>query len=244
MLDIHNHYLAGVDDGPAELSGALALVDLAIEQGIEKVVCTPHYHHGRYDWDASVVDAAYAELSEAVGDRIQLALAAEVRFSDEVLIDLKQNKVPFLGRWNAKDALLLEMPHQGVPIGIEAFIKWLLKEGIQPIIAHPERNKEVMKSPRRAKDLVRAGAVFQLTAGSVAGHFGEAAQSTSVILLNEPGVRFVASDAHNLKRPPAMQDAADALNALHEAGEVDASSQRIDELLISNPIALTETLFS
>ncbi|CAA0079907.1 Tyrosine-protein phosphatase YwqE [BD1-7 clade bacterium] len=244
MLDIHNHYLAGVDDGPAELSGSLALVDLAIDQGIQKVVCTPHYHHGRYDWDAGKVTSAFDALVSAVAGRLDLALAAEVRFSDEVLIDLRKGRVPFIGRWGEMDALLLEMPHQNVPMGIEAFLKWLKKEGIQPIIAHPERNKEVMKSPRRARDLYRAGAVFQLTAGSIAGHFGENALSTAKILLREEGVRFVASDAHNLKRPPAMKAAADALATMHDAGDVDVSASRINELMVLNPGVLTAGLFA
>ena len=53
MIDIHNHYLPGVDDGADTLEDSLALVRLAVAQGITKVVCTPHYHHGRYDWDGT-----------------------------------------------------------------------------------------------------------------------------------------------------------------------------------------------
>ena len=244
MIDIHNHYLPGVDDGADTLEDSLALVRLAVAQGITKVVCTPHYHHGRYDWDEAAVTSAFAALQSAVREEalaIDLARSAEVRFSDEILIDLKQGRIPFIGQWQGRDALLLELPHGQVPVGVDVFLKWLLKEGIQPIIAHPERNKGIMRDVRRAAELAKAGAVFQLTAGSLAGHFGESAQSVAEHLLLQGSVQFVASDAHNLKRAPAMADACLAIeNVVADAGKAEAL---IAALTLHNPQQLTARLF-
>ncbi|NRB42245.1 MAG: capsular biosynthesis protein [Pseudomonadales bacterium] len=250
MIDIHNHYLAGVDDGAETLADSMALVRLAVEQGIKKVVCTPHYHHGRYDWQQDKVTAAFTELQQAVADDglpIALACAAEVRFSDEILIDLKQAKIPFIGLWQGREALLLELPHGQVPMGVDVFLKWLLKEGIQPIIAHPERNKSIMRDVRRADELVKAGALFQLTAGSVVGDFGEAAKKVSEYLLAQGSVQFIASDAHNLKRAPAMAEAAVVLQDFAAAslpGGAEAGQELVQMLMHENPESLTQSLFT
>ena len=250
MIDIHNHYLHGVDDGAVTLNDSMALVRLAVEQGIKKVVCTPHYHHGRWDWQVDNVVAAFAELEAEVAAQqldISLAWAAEVRFSDEILIDFKQGKIPFVGQWQGRDALLLEMPHGQVPMGIDALLKWLLKEGVQPIIAHPERNKAVMRDIRRAEELHKAGALFQLTAGSVAGDFGEPARVASEQMLQQGWVHFIASDAHNLKRAPAMAAAHEAVQQYgtkHMPGGREAAVELADSLLQHNPQQLTDTLFA
>ena len=250
MIDIHNHYLAGIDDGADTLADAMDLVRLAVEQGIKKVVCTPHYHHGRYDWLADKVAAAFSELTSAVkseGLAIELAYAAEVRFSDEILIDIKQRKIPFIGCWQGRDALLLELPHGQVPVGVVALLKWLLKEGVQPIIAHPERNKAIMRDPRRAEELIKAGALFQLTAGSIVGDFGEKAKETAELLLRMQCVQFIASDAHNLKRAPAMSQAADALEVFadtHIVGGRKVGRILAQALMQENPQQLTASLFS
>lgn len=248
MIDIHNHYLAAVDDGPEVPEESLLLARLAVEQGISHVLCTPHYHHGRYDWQAEKVAAAFALLQQQVAEAglpLTLAYAAEVRISDEILPDIRQGKVPFCGQWQGRDALLLEMPHAQIPVGIEALLKWLLKEGIQPIIAHPERNKAIMRDVRRAQELTRGGALLQLTAGSVAGHFGPAAQQAAEHLLAQRCVQFIASDAHNPKRPPAMREGAAAVEAFarKQFGDAAAAAKLAEQLSKSNPEQLTASLF-
>ena len=178
MIDIHNHYLPDIDDGAATLEESMLLARQAVDQGIHRVVCTPHYHPGRYDWQLPQLQQSLSGLEVGIqreGLPLQLAYAVEVRFSDEILIDLKRGKIPFLGQWQGSEALLLELPHNQVPVGVEGLLKWLLKEGIQPIIAHPERNKAIMRDIRRVEVLIKAGALLQVTAGALLGDFGEPA---------------------------------------------------------------------
>ncbi len=47
MIDLHNHLLPGIDDGPADLPTALDMARMAVANGISHVVCTPHIHIGR-----------------------------------------------------------------------------------------------------------------------------------------------------------------------------------------------------
>ena len=45
--------------------------------------------------------------------------------------------------------------------------------GIQPVIAHPERNSQIMEQPDKLFHLVEKGAISQLTAASVTGDLGK-----------------------------------------------------------------------
>ena len=41
-VDIHSHVLPGIDDGPGELDGALAMARAAAQAGTQTLVATPH----------------------------------------------------------------------------------------------------------------------------------------------------------------------------------------------------------
>ena len=210
MIDLHNHLLPGIDDGAPDLSAALALARVAVQDGITHLVCTPHIHPGRYDNTPASIQAAQqlfvAALKEA-GIALQVATAAEVRFGMELMVGIGQGNIPFLGEWQGKRVLLLEFPHSEIPYGAERLTSWLLQRNIVPMIAHPERNKGVMRSPGKLKPFIEQGCLLQVTAASVAGHFGPAAAGIAHELLEQDLVTILASDAHNLQhRPPNLSE--------------------------------------
>lgn len=210
MIDLHNHLLPGIDDGAPDLETALQLARVAVQDGITHLVCTPHIHPGRYDNTPTTIAAAHqqfiAGLNQA-GIPLQVATAAEVRFGMELMVGIAQNAIPFLGDWQGKRVLLLEFPHSEIPFGAERLTSWLLQRNIVPMIAHPERNKGIMRTPSKLKPFVEQGCLLQVTAAAVAGHFGEAAQVIAHSLLEQGLVTILASDAHNLQhRPPGLTE--------------------------------------
>ena len=42
--DFHTHILPGMDDGAADVSTAVAMIRKLQEQGVERIVLTPHYY--------------------------------------------------------------------------------------------------------------------------------------------------------------------------------------------------------
>ena len=49
MIDIHNHILVDVDDGPKTKEDAINLITQAKNEGITSIVATPHHLHTRYN---------------------------------------------------------------------------------------------------------------------------------------------------------------------------------------------------
>jgi protein-tyrosine phosphatase len=211
MIDLHTHFLNGIDDGAQTLEESLALARAAVADGIVACAVTPHIHHGRFENQkthiALHVEAFRLTLKEQ-SIPLQVYMGAEVRLSVEALEQILQGEVPFLGAVNGCQIMLLELPHEHMPVGTLQFVNKLLGMNIRPLIAHPERNKAIMADPRKVLPLVDAGCWLQVTGGSITGDFGTSARKTALHLLDEGLVHIVASDAHNIRsRPPVLSRA-------------------------------------
>ncbi len=241
MIDLHSHLLPGIDDGAPDLATALQLAQIAVNDGITHMVCTPHIHPGRYENTIETIEQALVELQQGLFEQqinLTINAAAEVRFGMELMVAVKQQSIPFLGEWQGKPVLLLEFPHGEIPFGAERLTAWLLQQGIKPMIAHPERNKGLLRAPEKLKPFLEQGCLLQVTAGAVTGRFGEAAQQLAHTLLKEELVTILASDAHNIEhRPPILSQGRDTAAAI--IGE--AAAQR---LVIDNPWQIAQSKLS
>ena len=75
MIDIHCHLLPGVDDGPEDLEESLAMARVAVEDGIQGVVATPHFRTGVYPNTKPDILERLKSLQEALREyRIPLAV--------------------------------------------------------------------------------------------------------------------------------------------------------------------------
>ncbi len=209
MIDLHSHLLPGIDDGARDNEQALVLLRAAVADGITHSVLTPHIHPGRFPNTKVTINAAFQalkQLAEAEQIPLQLGMAAEVRISPEVLTMVAADEIPYLGHWEGDKVLLLELPHSHIPPGTDQLIRWMQQRGIRPMIAHPERNKDIIRDFNKVMPLVRLGCLFQVTAGSVAGHFGEAAEQRAREMLEQDLVTILATDAHHeVRRPPVLE---------------------------------------
>lgn len=89
-------------------------------------------------------------------------------------------------------------------------------EGITPVIAHPERNAQIIAEPQRLYKLAEDGVLAQVTATSLVGTFGEQVQRTAKEFVKYGLVQVVASDAHTLRnRGFAMTKAYEVLNEMN-----------------------------
>ena len=209
MIDIHCHLLPGVDDGPRTMEDALEMARLAVKNGITHAVLTPHITPGRYDNTLQSLSSVYAEFVRTLKKdhvHLQTALASEVRLDPVIISMVESGTVPFLGKYDGYQLLLLEFPYTGIPPGGLELVQWLMKRRIKPVIAHPERNRSVSNNIKALEAYLKAGCLVQITSGSLGGTFGKLPKQTAVKLLGLGWVTVMASDAHNSKtRPPEIE---------------------------------------
>ncbi|MGM0564437.1 MAG: tyrosine-protein phosphatase [Pseudomonadota bacterium] len=218
MIDLHGHFLPGIDDGADTLPAALEMLKMAEADGTTRLVITPHIQPGTYDNTPAIIAEAFATLerearTEGVG--LELAWAAEMHIVPELMEQAEADTIPWLGEYQGRKVVLLEMPHSHVPPGCVQLIRWLVARDILPLIAHPERNLEIIERPEHIRPLAGAGAHFQLTGGALTGVFGEGARNCARLLLDWGLGDALASDAHSTRRRnPKMSDSVAELAAL------------------------------
>lgn len=215
MIDLHSHLLYSVDDGAVTLEESLALARIAVDDGIRAAALTPHIHPGRYSNVRSELLGKVAVFQDELrqhGIPLEVRLGGEVRLSIESLELILEDEVPFLGTVDGYRIMLLEFPHQLIPVGSQQFVEKLLQMKIRPLIAHPERNKAVMANPERIRSFVDAGCWLQITAASIVGRFGDASLKTAITIFENDWAHIIASDAHNTEhRPPVLSEGRDAV---------------------------------
>lgn len=240
MVDVHCHLLPAMDDGAQTEEEAIALARAAYNNGIRRLIVTPHLHVGRYDNTKNKIEeklTLFKKSLQANGIEMQVGMAAEVRLSIEILSLLEKREIPFLGTWKNKNVLLLEMPHSHILQGTDKLIRWLLDRDILPMIAHPERNADIVRKFEKIYPFVEMGCLLQITSSSITGQFKSAIESVAMQLLEKGWVTVIASDAHNLShRPPNLAEGWQAASRI--VGEKAAW-----QLVSENPKKLTDILF-
>ncbi|GKV66234.1 MULTISPECIES: tyrosine-protein phosphatase [unclassified Sporosarcina] len=204
MIDIHSHLLFGVDDGPETIEGTMRMLEKAVEEGITHMVATSHVFSPQYHVPVQEVESQVrmiADILKAADINLTLSTGHEVRIHEKLVSNLLNKEILTL---SGSRYLLLELPTQHVPAYTVKMIQSLLVEGIVPIIAHPERNKGIAEKPERLERLVRHGALAQVTAGSLAGHFGKSVQKLSLQLIEANLIHSYGSDVHNLETRPFL----------------------------------------
>lgn len=235
MIDIHCHLLPGIDDGAKNLDQSLHMAQAAVDDGIAYSIMTPHIHPGRYEnCKASIIEKAleYEAALKSASIPLQIGFAAEVRISPDIIDFVEKDQIPFYGELDGFRIMLLEFPHSYIPPGSDKLVKALLARKIRPIIAHPERNKDIIRNLEKLQPFLDMGCILQLTASSVAGRFGDAAHKCAKKILRMKAFKILATDAHNLRsRTPSLREGRDA--AAKIVGEQEA-----DDMVFKNPLSI------
>ena len=196
MIDTHCHLLPGLDDGPKTREDALDLASALLADGIDRVLCTPHYS-GQFP-------TSHAEASDRLGElrpdleRLGLGatLAAEVSPGYAVSAPLEELRARAIGgRW-----LLVEVLRDTPSAFFDSVFARLEEVSLEPLFGHPERCRIVQRSTRVADRILRDGGLLQVVAPSLIGRFGHDAAEAGWRLVDTGRAALVASDAHGTRR--------------------------------------------
>ncbi|MBU4219679.1 MAG: hypothetical protein KKB90_12055 [Actinobacteria bacterium] len=217
--DIHSHILPGFDDGASSDEEFLEMARIAVEGGTSVMVATPHYDLESTSFELHEVAVAVEDhnsLLRETGIPLCLIPGVEVRINAGLLqLAEKGGGLEDLCLGKNGKCILVELPLMDMPLAtLDVFFHIQLR-GIIPILAHPERNRYLVKHPSMVRDLVERGIEMQVNSGSLEGIFGKSAKRTAQSLLKENAARLVASDAHGSRvRTPDLSRVAGALDGL------------------------------
>ena len=193
-VDVHCHLLPGVDDGFSSSTKSLQALKKLEERGVKKMILTPHFMKDYPNNDRDSITAEFESFKKEAEQvsSIELRLGAEYMLDARFMDHFKQGFL-FLGNNNQ---VLCETSYLMYEPGITEMLFDIMCEGLQPVIAHPERYEYAVKDNYlRWKDKRYK---FQLNLLSLAGAYGEAAMVKSRYLLKEGMYDYVGSDMHNL----------------------------------------------
>lgn len=200
LVDLHNHLVPGVDDGARDIAATLHSVERMTRLSIRRIITTPHVDGsltldaGRLDKRLSSVTDAWAKAAAAVGQSFP---EVEFRRGHEVMLDVPD--VDFSDpriRLAGTSFVLIEWPRLHLPPGTPRVLARIRAAGYRPIVAHPERYAGIDAQIELAERWREAGAYLQVNYGSLAGRYGERAQTSAFRLLRRGWVDYFSSDFH------------------------------------------------
>ena len=211
IIDLHSHLIPGVDDGAQTIEQSIELARQAVDEGVEHMVLTPHHRNGKYiNYKKGVLEATQALQEEYNQANVNLRVYAsqEIRLTEKFLDDLYNGELLSLD--SAGKYYLIELPSDRVPTNANQVLQELIDDGITPVIAHPERNHELMGNLHRLYELVEMGCLTQITTSSYSGYYSETLVENSQKIIEHNLAHILASDVHHIKnRPMNMQVAFD-----------------------------------
>ena len=203
FTDIHHHLVYGMDDGPRSLGESRAMLRAAKEDGIRRIVVTPHAMPGIERFDYALYLQRLDELAGyAWNEGITLLPGAEILFTEATRRHLDDGLVPTLA---GTQHVLIEFSPDIEYGAMERALESLLVGGYLPILAHIERYHCFVSQLKRAVELKKQLDVrFQVNCATMVRGKGFAVNRFCRKLFEERLIDAVATDAHNVGSRPVM----------------------------------------
>lgn len=195
-VDLHSHWLPGIDDGVRSEAEGLALLAALARAGFTTVMATPHMRPGMFDNDAPLLRQTYAAMADKVKQTQgmpEVGLACEHYLSDTVFERMLAGEaLPYPG----EKAILVELHAEIFPARLANTFFELQRRKLRPVLAHPERYAAVWDDIEILGPLVDGGACMLLDVAALVGKYGRRAKKAATRLVEEGFYQAACSDAH------------------------------------------------
>lgn len=220
FVDLHCHYLAGVDDGARDEDEGVRMLEALGALGFEWVVATPHMRPGLFDNEKAGLERAFASMQPRLSQPglPKTSLSSEHYFDDQVYSRiLAGSALPYPGG----KAVLLEFYAVDFPPMVGRCFIELRRAGLLPVIAHPERYRCLWDSLEPLERLVDAGAAALLDTAALVGKYGSRPQRAAEEILELGLYHAACSDAHR------VADVDDVRQGMERIDELYGQEERI-----------------
>lgn len=221
-IDLHCHWVAGIDDGARNVQESLDMLRALHDVGFGHVVATPHMRTGLFDNQRGEIVDAYRRCVEEVGHQAgvpQLSLASEHHLDDLVFSQLIAGAgLPYPP---AKAAVLIEFPNDRFPLHADQRMFELRCKRMRPVLAHPERYRPVQTDHHCLDGLLDGGTLLLLDVAALAGKYGRSAKKAALRMLEDGYYYAACSDSHHFSDAKVVQKGIARLEAVMGSEEAD-----------------------
>ena len=237
MIDCHTHILPAFDDGATDLEVALELIYCSHISGVKEIFVTPHGLTNPVDAyeEHREILTRFTELQAVVRASklpVRLHLGMEVYVTAKMIQSFNKKQLFFMGESNY---LLVEFPFESTASFMTEALVRLMREGVLPLVAHPERYAAVQEDPALVYQWNQIGICTQGNSGSLFGQFGEEAFVTLCRLLDNNLIQVLATDCHDLQvRVPNLRKATEFITTHYSKGLARLLTEVNPKLLVQN----------
>ena len=230
--DIHCHILPGLDDGARNFKESEAMLQTAYEEGIRRIIATPHYFATRKSAGVEQIRESAERINQFLKEKeipISIYCGNEIYYRTGVAELLEKGEILTM----AGSRYVLVEFDPGVDFSyLRDGMGELQRYGYFPILAHAERYDCLYDKKNRIQELRNCGIYFQVNASSCLQGFMSEDRKRIKLLIKEACVHFIGTDAHsNRTRSPKIKQCVAYLNKKLGAGQAE-------KILFSNPEAI------
>ena len=206
FVDIHNHILPGIDDGAKNVQESIALIHGFKELGITNLVATPHIMSNLYpNTKETIINSLGLLTNELLANDlkdISIEASAEHMIDDNFEDLLQRGQVMPI----RKNYLLVEMSYLQPSINFDDAIQNVMKKGLFPILAHPERYGYWHPNKANYSKYKKKGVQYQLNILSLSDYYGPEVHKTALNLLDHGLFDYIATDIHSREQIEALKE--------------------------------------
>ena len=209
FTDFHAHCLPGVDDGAADIPTAVAMLRASAQQGVKRVLATPHFYIGQHSGTEFFQrrESAYEAIRPYLDETMpKVLLGAEVLIREGIS---RYNLRPLCVE--GTDILLVELPFMRPPIWLyDELEKIVSRQGLILVYAHLDRYLPWYSHGEFEMLMDIPDSIMQVNAHSIVDkkYFGSLCRHLPIT----PRM-VIGSDMHNMTdREPCIAQAAKALS--------------------------------
>jgi protein-tyrosine phosphatase len=236
-VDIHTHILPGIDDGPADMDGSIAMARAAVETGTSTMAATPHLRSDFPDVHVEELAMRTRRVQEALDrEAIPLTVVPGAEVALVWAVDAKNEHLRLATYAQRGTDVLIESPSSGI-FGLDRFLFELRGRGLRVTLGHPERCVDFHRNPDALRRLVAQGVLVQVNADALVGlRRRSAIRRFAEQLCGEGLARVLASDGHRASSWRPVTKLTEGLGALTEL----VGAERAQWMAADAPRAIVE----
>lgn len=232
MIDYLVNILPDFNEQSPSRTEVLKLLQKSEESGVKTLIAAPEFRLNKDSVLPTEIVDRVNELNETAREQnlaIQVVPGQSIHLDDDLPRAYNDGEILTL---NDSQYMLVVLGGETLHPRASDILYNLQLAGARPILAHPERHKEIIEQPELLYKLIKGGALAQLNASSFTGRVSGYTRKFSEQLIENRLVHFIMSSALNSKS--RSSDFTKAFDTLHRHGDGSSAvyfEQNADRLI-------------